>query len=101
MRMSLVAFLFCLISPIANAEYFRLTKPVICGELETLAKQIAENYQEKIYWIGQHREAQSNYALLINAKTQSWTILQAQGTVACIIGTGNGNQLLLGQQLPD
>lgn len=98
MRCSVVAFLFCLISPIANAEYFKLNKPVICGELPVLVKQITDNYQEKIYWVGQHQESQSNYALLVNAQTQTWTLLQTQGPSACVIGTGQGNQMILGQR---
>ena len=90
-----VAFLFCLTSTIANAqtgqEFKQTTKPVICGPLQTIFENLSsEDIKENPVWIGKDQNSPSNYALFVNSKTGTFTIVQFNQEVGCVLGMGAG-----------
>ena len=95
MKKYLLALLFC--STLSHAQYFEMPKPILCGEPEVMFKELSATYSERIFWAGQGEE--TTYMLWVNAKTNSWTLIQSTKIVSCIIGTGNNNKFLLGNQL--
>lgn len=92
MRTLLVAFLFCLASPIANAQYkpFKLEKTVSCGPAAPLLEFLERDYNEKQVWVGIDVSTpnESYVALLMNRPAGKWTIVQYNSHTACILASG-------------
>jgi len=88
-KLSTVAFLFCLTSSIANAqEIIDLTKPVKCGDAEWVMNHFTGEYGERPQWVGKDGNSNSYVTLLINKETGTWTLLQYDGRLACVLSTG-------------
>ena len=89
MRILLMAFLFCLTSSIANAqEVIELTKPVKCGDTQWVVNHFTSEYGEKPLWVGKDGNSNSYVTLLINKETRTWTLLQYDGKMACVLSVG-------------
>ena len=86
MRKPALAFLFCLISTIANAQ-ITIDKPVFCDSATAILQIIKDRYKEVPVWVG----SQNNGILMltVNEKTHSWTLLEIYDELTCILGTGN------------
>jgi hypothetical protein len=86
------AFLFCLASSIANAEYkpFKLEKTVSCGPAAKMLEFLERDYNEKQVWVGIDMSGpnESYIALLMDRATGKWTVVQYNTHVACILGSG-------------
>lgn len=92
MKKTTVAFLFCLTSTIVYAmQPFTVEKPVFCTNVKTMVEMLSgEDYQEEPIWIG--KDEKSKYVLMTNTKLKTWTIVQFNDQIACILGTGtHGN----------
>jgi hypothetical protein len=88
-----MAFLFCLYGSVANAQsVVQLTKPVVCGTFSMIVEQITKTYGEEPHWNG--AGAETKFTMLVNPKTQTWTLIEYTNTMACIIGTGEQSTLL-------
>jgi len=67
-----------------------IEKPVLCAETATVMNGIASSqYGEKPSWIG--ADEKSKFTLFVNEKTKTWTLIQFDNNVACIIGVGDGS----------
>ena len=86
------AFLFCLASSIANAEYkpFKLEKTVSCGPAAKMLEFLERDYNEKQVWVGIDMSGpnESYIALLMDRASGKWTVVQYNTHVACILGSG-------------
>ena len=91
MRKFAMAFLFCLASSIVNAQDSEQSKPVKCFALEPTLKSLRERWKEHPVWIGQG--VTSNFALFMNSSTGSWTFLEFDNDVACVLGMGHSSKL--------
>ena len=94
MRTLVMAFLFCLSSTIANAQPFETRKPVLCDDVKTLIRGLTENYNEKPVWTARNPVDDTRFALFVNNKDGSWTLLQMTTEIACIIGVGQESKFL-------
>jgi len=93
-----VAFLFGLTTLVANAQVITVEKPVVCSDLKTVIENVSSNYQEEPFWSGS--DSLSKFVIMSNKKTGTWTIIQYNDKIACIIGTGeNGKLLNLGKSV--
>ena len=89
MRILLMAFLFCLTSSIANAqEVIELNKSVKCGDAQCVMNHFTNEYGEKTLWVGKDANSNSYVTLLVNRETRSWTLLQYDGKMACVLSVG-------------
>lgn len=96
MRKLAVAFLFGLNTLVAYAQVITVEKPVVCSDLKTVIENISKEYQEEPTWSG--KDSQSRYVLTLNKKTGTWTIVQYNDKLACVLGTGdNGKIIVLGK----
>lgn len=96
MKNTAVAFLFCLASTIAYANQpVTVNKPVVCSDIKSIIEFVSgEEFKEVPSWAG--KDENSKYIMMSNEKTKTWTILQFNDKIACIIGTGtDGNFILL------
>lgn len=86
--MKCVAFLFCLISTIANAEPFKVTRPALCDKAVVVLKELIEKFGEKPIWQGKNNQELFTL-LLLNPTTETWTIVITDGDLACVIDSGD------------
>ncbi len=91
----IVAFLLSLASCIANAQSFQTNKPIICDEIQKVIQSLGENYKEKPVWLATGEG--TKFSLFVNKETGSWTLLQFNSEVACILGVGKDSELILGE----
>ena len=88
------AFLFCLTSTIAYAaDPFYTQKPVVCSDVKTIVEFVSGGeFQEQPNWAG--KDDKSKYVLMVNEKTKTWTMVQFNDQIACIIGAGTDANLI-------
>jgi hypothetical protein len=91
-----------LVLGIAVAQSVTMQKPVECADTEILFRGlIGSNYAEKPIWMGVESNATlSRYSLFVNEKTKTWTLIQFDEKIACVIGTGeNSTQIFNGPRI--
>ena len=91
-----------LVLGIAVAQSVTMQKPVECADTEILFRGlIGSNYKEKPIWMGiESGSTLSKYSLFVNEKTKSWTLIQFDEKIACVIGTGeNSTQIFNGPRV--
>lgn len=88
MKNALVALLFCLISLIANAqEIIDLTKPLKCSDAQTVMNYFTDVFKETPVWVGKTVH-NTHITLLANRETKSWTLIEYDSKLACVLGAG-------------
>jgi hypothetical protein len=80
----------------ALADPVTVEKPVICDKPEAVIEAISGgDNNEGPFWVGSDNK--SKYILMVNKKTGTWTMVQYNSAIACIIGFGdNQQQIFLG-----
>jgi len=95
-KIAAMAILFglCAAHP-ANAEYKTYTRKINCAPLaEVLEDLNSSSIKEVPVWIGTSKDPDIKYSVLVNEKTDTWTIIQYNTGAACIISIGQDNQFL-------
>ena len=78
---------------VALAQPVKIDKQVICDKTQTVIRALTnENLQEQPFWIGTDED--SRYSLFVNEKEGTWTIIQFNKEVACILGAGENHKLV-------
>lgn len=70
-----------------------------CGDLATMVDHLKEKYGEVVVWSG-IREVNGVQVrtFLFQSPANTWTLIAAQGTTGCILGTGEqGTQVITGR----
>lgn len=71
-----------------------------CGDLATFVDHLKERYGEVVVWSGE-REVEGKHLrtfLFQSPTSNTWTIIIAQGTSACVLATGEkGEQVVIGR----
>ena len=78
---------------IVAAQPVTVQKPVDCVNTETLFQGlIGSDYKEKPIWLGIQSDAPlPKYSLFVNEQTKSWTLIQFDEKIACVLGTGEAS----------
>jgi len=83
-----VAFLFCLTSSIATAqEIIDLNKPLKCSDAQSVMNYFLNTHQETPIWVGKTVH-NTHITLLMNKETRSWTMVEYDARLACVLGAG-------------
>ena len=70
-------------------------KEVYCDNTDKLLLILQNGeFEETPIWFGKGDGKAPNYSLLVNQKTKSWTMIQFNNELACVIGTGENFNLL-------
>jgi hypothetical protein len=94
MRKIFASVLLLPVLALAQQGPVKVDKEVICDETAVVLKWALDNdFKEQPLWTGADRI--SRYSLLANEKSGTWTLIQFNKDVACILGTGAGHQLIL------
>lgn len=90
-----VAFLFCLNSTIAYAEPLEIQKTIICDKASTILNGLQSGkYKEMPRWSGLASAEDTSFVIMANESTGSWTIVQFNAELACILGEGKKSQVI-------
>ena len=88
MKNALVALLFCLTSLIANAQnIIDLTKSLKCSDAQTVMNYFTDVFKETPVWVGKTVH-NTHITLLANRETKSWTMIEYDTKLACVLGAG-------------
>jgi hypothetical protein len=83
-----VALLFCLTSCIAHAQQIvDMQKQIKCSDAQTVMNHFSINYQETLLWVGK-TDTGTHITLLVNQETRSWTMIEYDSNMACVLGAG-------------
>jgi len=83
-----MAFLFCLVGSIAHAqEVIDLNKPLKCSDAQTVIKYFVDTHKETPVWVGKSVH-NTHITLLMNRETRSWTVIEYDTRLACVLGAG-------------
>jgi hypothetical protein len=83
-----MAFLFCLTSSIVNAqEIIDLTKPMKCSDAQSVMNYFTDTHKETPVWVGKTVH-NTHITLLANKETRSWTMIEYDSRIACVLGAG-------------
>ncbi len=79
-----------LIPVLVSAQPIIVQKPVTCVESKMLLQGLAGNdYKETPMWLGIEPGAEvPKYSVFVNQQTRTWTIVQFNDKLACVLGTG-------------
>ena len=88
MRSTTMAFLFCLISSIAHAqEIIDLQKSLKCSDAQIVMNYFVDTHKETPVWVGKSVH-NTQITLLMNRETRSWTMIEYDSRLACVLGAG-------------
>ena len=88
MRCTTMAFLFCLISSIAHAQQIiDLQKPLKCSDAQVVMNYFVDTHKETPVWVGKSVH-NTHVTLLMNRETRSWTMIEYDDRLACVLGAG-------------
>ena len=75
------------------AQSVTMQKSVECTDTETLFRGlIGSDYKEKPIWLGiESGNKVSKYSLFVNEETKTWTLIQFNEKIACVLGTGENS----------
>ena len=89
----LFPILILLVPLLASAEPIQINKPVTCENTLLIFQALLEQAGEKPIWVGKGDGTDtSRTVILANEKTKSWTIVQFDKNMACVLGSGVGSQ---------
>jgi hypothetical protein len=82
-----------LVIGLAVAQSVTVQKPIECADTATLLRGLSgSDYKEKPIWWGIEPGATvSRYSLFVNEETKSWTLIQFDEKIACVLGTGDAS----------
>ena len=88
MRNTTMAFLFCLISSIVHAQQIiDLQKPLKCSDAQVVMNYFVDTHKETPVWVGKSVH-NTHITLLMNRETRSWTVIEYDTRLACVLGAG-------------
>ena len=83
-----------LLPALALAQPVTVEKPLVCEKTEKVIESLQNGqYKENPSWVGY--DEKSRYALFVNEKTRTWTMIQFNEKIACILGVGEGSKIVV------
>lgn len=77
---------------LAQSTSLKLDKPVLCDETKKVFHYLITEHKEQPIWGGIGEE--TRFILLVNKENTTWSIIQFSNETACMLGSGEGYQLL-------
>ena len=84
-----------LLATVARSEPFSSKKSIVCDDATTLIGEIVKEFGETPVWSGLDTETKTTYGILMNPKTNTWTIIQFDSKIACVLGVGEEAKSLI------
>ena len=88
-------FLTSLFVGIAFSQPLTTKKEVQCDKTDVMIAVLkGKDFEEVPIWIGKGESKAPNYSLFVNAETKSWTIIQFNNELSCVLGSGESYTVL-------
>ena len=88
----LATVLLLAFASLAATAQTKLNKELVCDETDEVFKYVQDRYQEQPVWIGVTDKTMTMLAQ--NPKTGTWTLIQFNDKLACILGSGKSGKLV-------
>jgi hypothetical protein len=88
------ATLFCLTSLIAHAQLQEYERRLTCGDTQFVMSALTKTAQERPIWGGADPQTGTQTSVLVNTKTLTWTVVQYDHKMACVLQSGEGFRVL-------
>jgi hypothetical protein len=88
------ATLFCLITSVAHAQLREYERRLNCGETQFVMMVLTKTAQERPIWSGVDTQTGTQTTILVNTKTLTWTVVQYDHKMACVLQSGEGFRVL-------
>jgi hypothetical protein len=72
---------------------------MICDRTEVVFETLFKQFQEVPQWTGKDVKDGTTYVLTSNTKDGTWTLVQMDKDVACVMGLGTDTKLFLGNPI--
>ena len=87
MKLLLAGILLLPVLALAQSDPVTVDKKVVCEQTKIALPALKQaSPDEKPFWMG--RDSTSYYAMLADKKTGTWTLIQFNDEITCIIGMG-------------
>jgi hypothetical protein len=86
--------LLFLTASVAHAQLQEYERRLTCGETQFVISALTKTAQEKPVWIGTDPQSRTQTAILVNTKTLTWTVVQYDHDMACVLQSGEGFRVL-------
>ena len=83
-----------LISSVAHAQLSEYERKFSCGETRFVITALTKTAQEKPIWVGADPETKTQTMILQNTRTLTWTVVQYDQNMACVLHSGEGFRIL-------
>ena len=83
-----------LISSVAHAQLSEYERKFTCGKTQFVISALTKNAQEKPIWAGTDPETGTQTMVLQNTRTLTWTVIQYDQAMACVLQSGTGFRIL-------
>ena len=91
-------FLTSLLVGTASAQLVISNKEVQCEKTDVMISVLkGKDFEEVPIWLGKGDSKAPNYSLFVNAETKSWTIIQFNNEMSCVLGSGESYTILSGK----
>ena len=78
---------------LVQAQVIKAEKTIECAPLSFVLEALAKSdYEEMPVWIGQQEN--THYSLFVGGKTKTWTLIQFDEKVACVLGSGLNSKMI-------
>ena len=88
------ATLFCLTASVAHAQLQEYERRLNCGDTQFVMSALTKTAQERPIWGGVDLQTGTQTSVLVNTKTLTWTVVQYDHKMACVLQSGEGFRVL-------
>jgi hypothetical protein len=88
-----VMMLLLAIPTVSLAQTVTLQKSILCGEFKAAVEHLKTQYGEKAIWQGK-TNIDTTVIFYLNPETNSWTLIETNGDLACSISVGESIEVL-------
>ena len=82
------------ISTVAHAQLSEYERKFTCGKTQFVISALTQNAQEKPIWAGADPQTGTQTTILLNTRTLTWSVVQYDRDMACVLQSGEGFQIL-------
>ena len=89
MRKMFIMFVLMISSTTYAQEVVNLVKEMKCSNAQYVMNEFSQKWGEFPIWVG--KTANGSYiTLLVNKEKKTWTVLEYDSSIACVLGVGEG-----------
>jgi hypothetical protein len=84
----------CLTCSVAPAQVQEYERKLTCGKTQFVLTALSKKAKESPVWVGYDPATGTNTAIMVNPETLSWTVVQYDKDMACVLDSGEGFSVL-------